>query len=128
FKPGEAVRLEALADADCIRNAEPGMSLHGQVDLGAYGFPHGRHNVNGQILFPSRQRTPPRAKGIKLQCSVSQPYSLPGRIRKGLRRALAAVPTVGVSPNALVTDSSQQIIDGLIEGFANGVPASNLQC
>src|SRR5262245_52935726 len=103
------------------------MGLNRKVNSRTYCIANCGHNVDGKVFFPHGQCAPASPKWIKLEGRISQLDRLPRSLRKRLGRPRTTIPTVGIRSNSLVASASDQVVDGLIQCFPDGVPACDLQ-
>ena len=89
-------------------------------------LPERAHDVVGEVELRLGDEALRRAERIELERLEALGEHRARRLEKGLRRALRAVPAVGVAEHAVAHAAAEQLVDRRAERLAEDVPAGDL--
>ena len=119
-------RRHCLRELDRGGNVEAAMAFDQQVHRGAHGIAHGTDDIQAEVEIVAGERAPGAAERVELHRGVAAARDDLRLFGKRLRRARSAIPAVGVRAQLLVAAAAPQVVDGLIAGLADDVPAGDL--
>ena len=127
LQPGRGERLELGCDlrGNCGRKAT--VHLDHDLDVGADGLPHRRHELDRRPPLGGRQPHRSASKRIELECRVASSDDLACTFRECLGVAIRLVPPVGVSPNAVSVPPAEKLPDGEVQLLPDQIPAGDVE-
>ncbi len=124
FEPQRFIRRHSSGEVERSVYAEPIVPLNHDIHIRADGAPHCGDDLQSRREVLVVDYPPSGTKRIKLEGGIPSGYHCLCLFRKALRRTRAAVPTVGIGPQTLMTGSTQQVIQRLICRLAHDIPTS----
>jgi hypothetical protein len=131
FQAGRALRtsrggtVQDRGEADGDGGAEAAVHFDEDVEVGTDGIADGFDEGDGTEAFFAVEFVEAGAEGVELGGFVATGDDGFGGFREFFGRAFDGVPAVGVGLDFLAHGAAHEAIDGLVEGFADDVPAGH---